>query len=248
MSALLIPRRPGCNGQRRDRVLGDDGIDDDRNDRVRDRHGRTAASAGARPGSQPCCCRARAASRISPATDDTDLPAFVRRAIEGMRAVLAGTADDLLDVPVDHRGIDDFRRAVYEATRRIAPGTTRSYGEVARAIARPDAARDVGVALSRNPTPIIVPCHRVVAASGALTGFSAPGGLATKRTDARARRRPRLRPAAALRLTGRRPRRLSRAGGDRDLQAERTSLRHVLPTAGRTMGAPDASRQGVSHG
>ena len=115
------------------------------------------------------------------ATDDTDLPAFVRRAIEGMRAVLEGTADDLLDVPIDHRGIDDFRQAVYEATRRIAPGTTRSYGEVARAIARPDAARDVGVALSRNPTPIIVPCHRVVAASGALTGFSAPGGLATKR-------------------------------------------------------------------
>ncbi len=72
-------------------------------------------------------------------------------------------------------------RAVYAETRRIPPGTTRTYGEVARAIGRPDGARDVGVALSRNPTPIIVPCHRVVAADGALTGFSAPGGLATKR-------------------------------------------------------------------
>ena len=115
------------------------------------------------------------------AEDAADLPAFVQRAIEGMRAVLAGTADDLRDIPVDDRDIDDFRRAVYAATRRIAPGSTRSYGEIARDIDRPEAARDVGVALSRNPTPIIVPCHRVVAANGALTGFSAPGGLATKR-------------------------------------------------------------------
>jgi methylated-DNA-[protein]-cysteine S-methyltransferase len=98
-----------------------------------------------------------------------------------MRAVLAGAADDLRDVPVDDRGIDDFRRAVYAATRQIAPGSTQTYGDIARAIDRSEAARDVGVALSRNPTPIIVPCHRVVAASGALTGFSAPGGLATKR-------------------------------------------------------------------
>ena len=115
------------------------------------------------------------------AEDAGDLPAFVLRAIEGMRAVLAGVPDDLRDIPVDDRGVDDFRRAVYAATRRIAPGSIRTYGEIARAIDRPGAAREVGVALSRNPTPIIVPCHRVVAASGALTGFSAPGGLATKR-------------------------------------------------------------------
>ena len=115
------------------------------------------------------------------AEDLADLPAFVSRAIEGMRAVLAGSPDDLRDIPVDDGGIDDFRRAVYEATRRILPGSTCTYGEIARAIGRPDGARDVGVALGRNPTPIIVPCHRVVAASGALTGFSAPGGLATKR-------------------------------------------------------------------
>ena len=67
--------------------------------------------------------------------------------------------------------------------RAIAAGTTRSYGDVARAMGldRPDGAPDVGAALARNPTPIIVPCHRVVAANGALHGFSAPGGLATKR-------------------------------------------------------------------
>ena len=86
---------------------------------------------------------------------------------------MAGTAVDLGDVPLDEAGLDEFRRAVYAATRGIAPGTTRSYGEIARAIGRPDAARDVGVALSRNRYPIIVPCHRVVAANGALTGFSA---------------------------------------------------------------------------
>jgi len=110
-----------------------------------------------------------------------DVPPFVRLAIEGMVAVMAGGSPDLGSVPLDERGIDPFRRAVHAATRDIAPGTTRSYGEIARAIGRPDGARDVGAALARNPFPIIVPCHRVVAANGALTGFSAPGGLATKR-------------------------------------------------------------------
>jgi methylated-DNA-[protein]-cysteine S-methyltransferase len=110
-----------------------------------------------------------------------DVPAFVTRAVDGMRAVMAGEARDLREIPLDERDIDDLRRAVYAATRDIPAGTTRSYGEVARAIGRPDGAREVGAALARNPFPIIVPCHRVVAANGALTGFSAPGGLATKR-------------------------------------------------------------------
>ena len=113
--------------------------------------------------------------------DGADVPPFVRRAIEGIVAVLAGARLDLRDLPLDERGLDSFRRVVYAATREIAPGTTRSYGEVARAIGRPDGARDVGAALARNPFPIVVPCHRVVAANGALTGFSGPGGLATKR-------------------------------------------------------------------
>lgn len=113
--------------------------------------------------------------------DGVTVPPFVRRAIEGMTAMLAGEPHDLCDVPLDERGLDGFQRAVYAATREITPGTTRSYGEVARSIGRPGAARDVGAALARNPFPIVVPCHRVVAADGALTGFSAPGGLATKR-------------------------------------------------------------------
>jgi methylated-DNA-[protein]-cysteine S-methyltransferase len=109
------------------------------------------------------------------------VPRFVAEAIKGIQAVMSGEARDLRDVPLDERGIDEWRREVYAATREIPAGTTRSYGEVAKAIGRPDGARDVGAALARNPFPIIVPCHRVVAANGALTGFSAPGGLETKR-------------------------------------------------------------------
>ena len=115
--------------------------------------------------------------------DGVAVPEFVRDAIAGIRAVMAGEARDLRDVPLDELGVDERRRQVYAATREIPAGTTRSYGEVAKSIGRSDheAARDVGTALARNPFPIIVPCHRVVAANGALTGFSAPGGLATKR-------------------------------------------------------------------
>ncbi len=95
--------------------------------------------------------------------------------------MLGGRAVDLGFVVLDERGIDPLRRAVYAATRAIPPGTTATYGDVARAIGRPDAARDVGAALARNPWPIVVPCHRVLGANGKLTGFSAPGGLETKR-------------------------------------------------------------------
>ena len=99
-----------------------------------------------------------------------------------MTAVLAGEDRDLREITLDQHAIDAFRRSVYAATRDIPAGTTRSYGEVARSIGLepPFGAREVGAALASNPTPIIVPCHRVLAANGALHGFSAPGGLATK--------------------------------------------------------------------
>jgi methylated-DNA-[protein]-cysteine S-methyltransferase len=113
--------------------------------------------------------------------DGIAIPGTVRSAIDGIIAVMAGAPRDLREVVLDEHGIDPFRREIYAATRDIPAGMTRSYGEVARTIGRPDAARDVGAALARNPWPIVVPCHRVVAANGALQGFSAPGGLATKR-------------------------------------------------------------------
>ncbi|MBA2720017.1 MAG: methylated-DNA--[protein]-cysteine S-methyltransferase [Chloroflexi bacterium] len=120
-------------------------------------------------------------SRGPSPVDPTAAPAIVQNAIEGIRAVLAGESPDLRPIPLDDRAIDPFRRRVYAATREIRPGTTATYGQIARAIGESGAARDVGAALARNPVPIIVPCHRIVAVNGALTGFSAPGGLATKR-------------------------------------------------------------------
>jgi methylated-DNA-[protein]-cysteine S-methyltransferase len=123
----------------------------------------------------------RLTRELRPLGEGIAIPAFVRVAIDGMVAVLAGERRDLGDIPLDDGRIDPFRRQVYAATRSIAPGTTATYGEIARAIGFPDGARDVGAALSRNPFPIVVPCHRVIAANGALTGFSAAGGLATKR-------------------------------------------------------------------
>jgi methylated-DNA-[protein]-cysteine S-methyltransferase len=114
---------------------------------------------------------------------DDPIPDAVRDAIAGIVAVLDGRPHDLAFVELDEREIEPFRRDVYAATRHVAAGTTVTYGEIARAVGRanPEAAREVGAALARNPFPIIVPCHRVVGANGKLTGFSAPGGLVTKR-------------------------------------------------------------------
>jgi methylated-DNA-[protein]-cysteine S-methyltransferase len=114
-------------------------------------------------------------------TDARDVPEVVRPVIAGIVALLDGDLRDLGFVALDERAVDHFARRVYAATRRIAPGVTASYGEVARAIGEPAGARAVGAALARNPFPLIVPCHRVLAATGALHGFSAPGGIATKR-------------------------------------------------------------------
>jgi methylated-DNA-[protein]-cysteine S-methyltransferase len=110
-----------------------------------------------------------------------DVPEAVRDAVAGMVALLAGEHRDLTAITLDEGDIDAFRHRVYAAARQIAPGTVATYGEIARIIGSPDAARAVGAALGSNPFPIIVPCHRVVAADGALTGFSAPGGIVTKR-------------------------------------------------------------------
>ncbi len=111
----------------------------------------------------------------------SEVPEMVREAIAGMVALLDGDRRDLRWVELDYRHLDAFRRRVYAATRDIAPGSTASYGEIARTVGEPRAAREVGVALAQNPFPIIVPCHRVLAATGALHGFSAPGGIVTKR-------------------------------------------------------------------
>jgi methylated-DNA-[protein]-cysteine S-methyltransferase len=109
-----------------------------------------------------------------------DSPRWVRAAVDGIASLLDGDGAELSSVPLDFDGVDPVDRSVYEAARRITPGETRTYGQLARAVGEPDARR-VGVALARNRFPIVVPCHRVVAADGGLGGFSAPGGLVTKR-------------------------------------------------------------------
>lgn len=108
-------------------------------------------------------------------------PEPVRVAVEGIIAVLGGEPRDLREVGLDESALEPFARRVYAATRAVDPGTVATYGEIARAIGEPSAARAVGAALGANPYPVIVPCHRVLAADGALHGFSAPGGIATKR-------------------------------------------------------------------
>jgi len=109
------------------------------------------------------------------------VPAPIRAAVDGITALLAGERRDLRDVVLDWDGIDAFRRRVLAAAREIGPGEVVTYGELARRIGEPGGARAVGAALGANPWPIVVPCHRVLGADGALTGFSAPGGVATKR-------------------------------------------------------------------
>jgi methylated-DNA-[protein]-cysteine S-methyltransferase len=108
-------------------------------------------------------------------------PPEVQVVIDRISALLRGETSDLGTVALDMDGVPEFHRRVYEAARAIPPGKTLSYGDVAKRVGAPGAARAVGQALGRNPFPIVVPCHRVLAAGGKIGGFSAQGGVATKR-------------------------------------------------------------------
>ena len=124
--------------------------------------------------------RARLRRRF-PDAREAEPPDSVRAAIAAIQALLAGEPRDLSEVALDWTGVGAFERRVYEVARAIPPGATLTYGEVAARIGETAlAARDVGQALGRNPFPIVVPCHRVVAAGGKSGGFSARGGAATK--------------------------------------------------------------------
>lgn len=127
------------------------------------------------------------------AGDDEALLVSIRRRFPGARpdSRLSVAAAELLaryfrrepvafELPLCERLFTPFQREVYRAVSGIAYGEVRSYGEVAREIFRPGAARGVGAAMARNPLPIIIPCHRVIGSSGKPTGYSAPGGLELK--------------------------------------------------------------------
>ena len=123
--------------------------------------------------------RARIAARFSGAPE-AEPPPFAARAIERILSLLNGGRTDLSDIEIDFGDVAAFDRLVYEAARSIPCGEVRSYGDIARQVGEAEAAQAVGAALGRNPVPIIVPCHRVLAAGGRSGGFSAPGGVATK--------------------------------------------------------------------
>src|SRR5215470_2470901 len=118
--------------------------------------------------------------RAVPDARETAPPPEVQRAIDGIAAVLGGESRDLSFVELDMRQVPPFNRRVYEVARTIPAGSTLTYGEIAGRLGEPGAARDVGSALGQNPFPIVVPCHRVLAANGKLGGFSAHGGVRTK--------------------------------------------------------------------
>jgi methylated-DNA-[protein]-cysteine S-methyltransferase len=118
--------------------------------------------------------------RYWPEASEAEPTAAASRAIEGITALLDGRPDAMDDVVIDLGAVSEFRRGVYEVARTIGPGDTITYGEIASRLGQPHAAREVGQALGANPVPLIVPCHRVLAAGGKLGGFSARGGVTTK--------------------------------------------------------------------
>jgi methylated-DNA-[protein]-cysteine S-methyltransferase len=123
----------------------------------------------------------RQIARAYPNATEAEPPEDIRIALGDVAGLLEGQRR-IPAADLDMRGIPDFDRRVYEFARTIPPGETMTYGAVAAALGEePMKARDVGVALSRNPFAPIVPCHRIVAANGQLGGYSAPGGAATKR-------------------------------------------------------------------
>ncbi|KYF72387.1 methylated-DNA--[protein]-cysteine S-methyltransferase [Sorangium cellulosum] len=123
--------------------------------------------------------RARVLERL-PGAREAPPPPDVERALDGIVALLRGEASDLSAVALDLERVPPFHRRVYEVARTIPPGATLTYGDIAGRLGARGSARAVGQALGRNPFPIVVPCHRVLAAGGKVGGFSGSGGVTTK--------------------------------------------------------------------
>lgn len=124
---------------------------------------------------------ARMRERFPDAVAAGSAPPSVRRAIDGVVALLSGDHVDLSDVDVDMSSVPEFHARVYTAARGVRPGRTSTYGQIALGLGSAGSARAVGQALARNPFAPIVPCHRIMASGRRLGGFSAAGGQDTKR-------------------------------------------------------------------
>jgi methylated-DNA-[protein]-cysteine S-methyltransferase len=109
-----------------------------------------------------------------------DTPLWIRDLAGAIRAYASGEQTEFSAVPVDLAGVDDFRRAIYAEAKKLRFGETTTYGELAVRAGHPGLARETGAALGQNPVPLVIPCHRILAAGGKIGGFSAPGGSATK--------------------------------------------------------------------
>lgn len=108
-------------------------------------------------------------------------PSEVAEVMAAVQRYFVGEPMDFSGVALDLAGQDGFFTQIYAAVRRLGWGQTTTYGTIAKELgAGPEAARDVGQAMANNPVPLIIPCHRVLAAGGKLGGFSATGGAATK--------------------------------------------------------------------
>jgi methylated-DNA-[protein]-cysteine S-methyltransferase len=107
-------------------------------------------------------------------------PTPIQQAIDGIAGLLRGEGRDLSAVALDMSGVAQFDQRVYAVARAIPAGATLTYGDIAVRLGDSSAAREVGQSLGQNPFPIIVPCHRVLAAGGKIGGFSAAGGVTTK--------------------------------------------------------------------
>jgi len=118
--------------------------------------------------------------RRFPAAIEAAPPAEARRIVGEIVALLGGERKDFGDAILDMEAVPEFHRRVYALARAIPASRTVSYGEIAERLGDRGLARDVAQALGQNPFPVIVPCHRVVAAGGKTGGFSAPGGVRTK--------------------------------------------------------------------
>lgn len=131
------------------------------------------------PKKDEAATRARVQQRFPSAVEAPPSP-LAQEAIDGVTALLRGEARDLSTIAIDNARTPDFNAKVYAITRTVPPGQTITYGEIALQLGDKLLARDVGQALGENPCPIVMPCHRVLAANGKPGGFSASGGVVTK--------------------------------------------------------------------
>jgi methylated-DNA-[protein]-cysteine S-methyltransferase len=123
--------------------------------------------------------RARLQRRY-PNASESPPPGRIQQVIDGIADLLRGEEREFSSVALDVEGLSQFQQDVYAVARTIPPGATLSYGEIAARLGDRTMAREVGEAMGQNPFPIIVPCHRVLAAGGKVGGFSAAGGITTK--------------------------------------------------------------------